>query len=84
MEWFTSCLLREGEFTMSTPTTEFLPENQLIQKAIKALMDVLGPVEASRFLALSREKRLESVLQHREWQETLDKDAFFDQVFPEK
>jgi len=46
-------------------------------------MSKLGLVETLRFLALSTLGRVESVERHRVWQATLDRDAFFDQVFHE-
>ena len=62
-------------------TTRYLPEEQLIQKGLQALMKELGPVETRRFLNLPRLPRLESVEQHRQWQATLNQDEFFDEVF---
>jgi hypothetical protein len=59
----------------------YLREEEMVQKAIDALMEALGPVETARFLTLPRQKRLDSVIRHRRWQSGLDKDAFFDQVF---
>ena len=60
-----------------------LTEEQLIQQATEALMSKIGLVETLRFLALSTRGRVESVERHRAWQATLDRDAFFDQVFRE-
>jgi hypothetical protein len=68
---------------MSVDTVRFLSEKQLIQKALEALLENLGPVETTRFLSLVREERVESVLRHQRWQETLDQDDFFNQVFAE-
>lgn len=62
-------------------TTQYLPEEELIDKALQALMKALGPVEAIRFLNLPRSRRLESVERHQQWQATLDQEQFFDQVF---
>jgi len=59
-------------------------EEELVQKAIRLLMQELGPVETSRFINLPRKKRVESVKRHREWQKTLDKDTFFNSVFGAK
>ena len=56
-------------------------EEQLIRKAVDVLIKELGPVEASRFLALSRKKRIESVKRHRQWQAHLVQEEFFDRVF---
>lgn len=64
---------------MKNPT--YLSDDELIQKALTALMQTLGPVETMRFLNMPRPKRLESVKRHRDWQESLEPQAFFDQVF---
>ncbi len=61
--------------------TKYMDEEKIISKAINALYKELGPVETIRFLTLPKSKRLESVKRHREWQKTLDKDLFFDEVF---
>jgi hypothetical protein len=44
-------------------------------------MNALGPVEMIRFLTLPRQRRLDAVTRHHQWQADLDKDRFFDQVF---
>jgi hypothetical protein len=59
----------------------YLQEDEMIRRAIHALMDQLGPIETARFLALPRQRRLDSVRRHRQWQTSLDKDQFFAQVF---
>lgn len=56
-------------------------ENQLIQQAISILIEQLGTTDANRFLSLKSSQRLDSVLRHQTWQNTLDKDSFFDEVF---
>jgi hypothetical protein len=56
-------------------------EEQLITKAVDVLVKELGPVDASRFLALPRKKRVESVKRHRQWQARLQQEEFFDRVF---
>jgi uncharacterized protein YcgL (UPF0745 family) len=61
--------------------TRYLTEEELIDRALQALMDSLGPVETMRFLNLPRPRRLESVQRHRRWQAQLEKQHFFDQVF---
>ena len=53
----------------------------LRQEGGKVLVEGLGPVEALRFLNFSRERRIESVKRHREWQKTLDQKQFFDDMF---
>lgn len=62
-------------------TSVFTDEDKLITKAIEILVKELGPVEASRFLTLSKKKRIDSVKRHRQWQAQLQKDEFFDRVF---
>lgn len=59
----------------------FLSDEDLIRKAATLLIDKLGEVEASRFFSMSQNKREESVKRYRIWQETLDKDTFFNDVF---
>jgi hypothetical protein len=59
----------------------YLQEDEMIRRAIHALMDQLGPIETARFLALPRQRRLDSVKRHRQWQSSLDKERFFAQVF---
>ncbi len=58
-----------------------LQEDELVRRAVEALMKSLGPIETARFLTLPRPRRLNSVLRHRKWQAGLDKDRFFYQVF---
>jgi len=63
----------------------YLPEDEMIRRALDTLLAALGPVETTRFLALPQQERLNSVQRHRQWQDRLNKDQFFDQVFgPEK
>ena len=62
-------------------TARYLDEEVVIKKGMQALINALGSVEAVRFMTLPRGKRVESVKRHREWQGTLNKDAFFDDVF---
>jgi len=59
----------------------YLPEDQVIRRALRALMKSLGPVETARFLNLPRQRRIESVRRHRQLQAQLDQAQFFDQVF---
>jgi len=62
------------------PST-FINEEQLISKAVQVLIERLGVVEANRFLSLASQERIESVKRHQLWQQKLDKDQFFDEVF---
>lgn len=66
---------------MSQQVVRYLPEEQLIQKALETLMTALGPMEATRFLSLIQEGRVESVTRHQQWQQTLEQKVFFAQVF---
>ena len=66
---------------MSTQT--YLPEETVIQRALEALNQALGPVETARFLTLTRNLPTDAVEWHRQWQATLDRKAFFDEVFGE-
>lgn len=56
-------------------------ENQLVQQAISVLIEKLGATDANRFLSLKSAQRLDSVLRHQTWQDTLDKDSFFGDIF---
>ena len=64
-------------------TNRRIPGKQLICKAIDILVRTLAPKEASRFLALPQQKRIDSVKRHQQWQESLKKDEFFAKVFKE-
>ena len=61
--------------------TKTVPDNDLMKKGIEILFRELGNVDAIRFLSIPREKRVESVKRHKDWQQTLKKDAFFDEIF---
>lgn len=59
----------------------YLEQEELVRRAVDALLRDLGPIETARFLTLEPRHRLDSVTRHRLWQENLDRDCFFDQVF---
>ncbi len=61
--------------------TVLMTEEQLISQAVEVLIDKLGLLEATRFLALKSEEKYDSVKWHQEWQAQLDKEAFFEDVF---
>ena len=61
--------------------TKTIPDIDLMKKGIKILFQELGNVDAVRFLSIPREKRVESVKRHKNWQQTLDKNTFFDEIF---
>jgi hypothetical protein len=65
-------------------SVKYMDEDVIIKKAIKALVEELGPIDAIRFITIPKTKRMESIKRHREWQLMLDKDKFFDEVFAEK
>ena len=83
VEDLTTCLTwaLEDQDTLDRTIDIGGPEYLTFQQIIDALMEALGPVETVRFLTLPRQKRLDSVARHRRWQSSLDKDAFFRQVF---
>ena len=60
---------------------KYMDEEVIIKKAMEALIEKLGPVEALRFINIPKKKRLESVKRHREWQKLLDKEQFLAEVF---
>lgn len=60
---------------------KYLEEEILVRKAIKALIQELGPTETARFINLPQVKRVESVKRHRQWQKGLDRERFFDEIF---
>ena len=62
----------------------YLKEDEMIRRAVEALLRDLGPVEATRFLTLPQRRKVDSVTRHRLWQEGLDRDRFYDQVFEHK
>ena len=63
---------------------KYMDEEVVIKKGVDILVRELGPVEAMRFLCFPKQKRVESVKRHREWQKQLDKESFFDEVFAGK
>ena len=75
-----------NEFVTDTMAVVLRLEKRRMGKMAKslfenALIEKLGILEATRFLALKFESELDSVKWHQEWQAQLDKDAFFDDVF---
>jgi len=63
---------------------KYMNEEEILKKGINILMKELGPVETIRFLNIPRNKRVESVKRHRDWQKTLNKDEFLNDIFGEK
>jgi len=62
-------------------TVRYMDEELVIRKGIDLLMKGLGPLEAIRFINISRDAKIDSVKRHRKWQQQLKKDDFFDAVF---
>jgi len=62
-------------------STRYMNEEEMVKKAVKALIGAVGPIEANRFISMPRRKRMESVKRHREWQKKLDKGEFFGKIF---
>ncbi|NCQ18674.1 MAG: hypothetical protein COZ80_02745 [Ignavibacteria bacterium CG_4_8_14_3_um_filter_37_9] len=61
--------------------SEYINEEELLNKAIRLLTEKLGPLETSRFLSIAGKRRSESVKRHHQWQNSLDKEKFFKSVF---
>lgn len=62
----------------------YMDDELVVKKGVELLIKGLGPVEALRFLNFPRERRIESVKRHREWQKTLAQKQFFDDMFAKK
>lgn len=62
----------------------YLPEEELVRRGVEALVQALGPVETTRFLTLTPQRRIDVVQRHRQWQDTLVKEQVFDEVFGDK
>jgi len=60
---------------------QYMDENLLVRKGTEILLKEPGPAETLRFICLRSQKRTESVRRHRQWQDKLDKDEFFNAVF---
>jgi len=59
----------------------FINEEQLISRAIDALVSKLGPVETHRFLSLMKKKGVDPVKRHHQWQAKLNKKQFMEAIF---
>jgi len=62
-------------------TLKYMNEDKVLEKGIEVLMKELGPVETVRFLNIPRDKRIESVKRHRDWQKSLNTDEFVKEIF---
>jgi hypothetical protein len=60
---------------------KYMDEELVLKKGVELLIKGLGPLEAMRFISLSRERKIDSVKRHRAWQKKLDKAQFFNEVF---
>jgi hypothetical protein len=61
--------------------TKYMDDEIVIQKGVELLLKGMGPLETLRFLNFPRERRVDSVTRHREWQKHLDNKQFLDDVF---
>ena len=59
-------------------------DERLVEKAVHALFDELGPVDAARFLAIPKKRRMETVKRHRLWQAQLDEKEFLERILNSK
>jgi len=62
-------------------SAKYMNEDNIIEKGVDLLIKGLGPVQAIRFMNISKEVKMESVKRHRLCQKQLDKDKFFKKVF---
>jgi hypothetical protein len=64
---------------------QYLKEDELLKKAFSILLNKIGPAELNRFIAVLKERKKDSVKRHRLWQDSLNKNDFFDEIFmPQK
>lgn len=61
--------------------TKMMPDKELVKKVTEILFKELGYNDAIRFLSMPGEQRIESVERHRKWQNSLEKEKFFNEVF---
>lgn len=59
----------------------YMDDELVMKKGVELLINGLGPLEALRFLSFPREKRVETIKRHRDWQKNLDQKQFFDDLF---
>ncbi len=64
-------------------SAKFLDDKKVIERGVMALHKELGPIEASRFIAITGVKHQDSVGEHRKWQESLNPDIFIKDVLNE-
>ena len=60
---------------------KYMDEESVLKKGVELLIKGLGPLEAVRFMNISKERKIDSVKRHRAWQKTLNKEQFFKEVF---
>lgn len=61
--------------------TVALDDDMVVKKGVALLIKNLGPAGAGRFISMIREKRVDSVKRHRDWQSKLEPDSFLDEIF---
>jgi hypothetical protein len=59
----------------------YMDDELVMKKGVELLINGLGPLETLRFLSFPREKRIETIKRHRDWQKNLDQKQFFDDLF---
>lgn len=59
----------------------YMDDELVMKKGVELLINGLGPLETLRFLNFPREKRIETIKRHRDWQKNLDQKQFFDDLF---
>jgi len=64
-------------------TARYMDEDLVIRKGIDLLIKGLGPLETMRFMNIPKERKIDSIKRHRVWQQQLEKDPFFEDVFSE-
>ena len=58
-----------------------LQGDELFKKAFEILIENLGITQTNQFIGAIQKHKIDSVKRHRKWQKTLDKDAFFTEIF---
>ena len=62
-------------------SAKYMNEDNIIEKGVDLIIKGLGPVQAIRFMNISKDVKMESVKRHRLLQKQFDKDKFFKKVF---
>jgi hypothetical protein len=65
-------------------TEIIMSEEQLIRQVTNVLIDKLGITETARFFTIHYPAHKDAVARHRLWQNSLNKDDFFEEIFNER